>query len=148
MNAVPTCMYVYHMHVSACGSQKRLSHSGTGVNDCEPPCRCQEMNLGILKEQLMLSTAGISLQSLTKIYQITCIYLLIHLCACAHICICMPGMFLGTQCRGQKTTSRAHFLIPPFVCEWVFNESNKGQVCFFIFSLLKGQIVARTMFQM
>ena len=44
--------------VSQRDQMRASSDLGIGlIDDCEPPCRCQELNPGPLEEQLMLLTA-------------------------------------------------------------------------------------------
>ena len=59
--------YVYTNHIRAWCLQRSEEGVGsprTGVIDgCEPPCRCQELNSGLLEEQPVLLTTKPSLQS-------------------------------------------------------------------------------------
>jgi hypothetical protein len=64
MSVLSQCIYVHHMHAwCPQKSEEGVRVPGTRVMSiCEPPCGCQELNLGPLQEHPVLLTAGQSLQ--------------------------------------------------------------------------------------
>lgn len=52
------CMHVYHVHVECSWrSEQGIGFPGTAViDDCEAPCGRWELNLGLLQEQMLLTT--------------------------------------------------------------------------------------------
>lgn len=45
VGALSACMSVYHLHAwCPWRSEEGVRVPGTGVADCEPPCRCWELN--------------------------------------------------------------------------------------------------------
>lgn len=64
-------MYAYIVHICLVPTEVRKEHwlpPGTGdtiTESCEPRCKCEELNLGSLQEQLLLA-AGPSLQLLHR----------------------------------------------------------------------------------
>lgn len=50
-------MNILHIYICPQRSEEGTRASGTeAANGCEPPCGCQELNLGLLKEQMLLIT--------------------------------------------------------------------------------------------
>ena len=70
MSVLSQCIYVHHMHAwCPQKSEEGVRVPGTRVMSiCEPPCGCQELNLGPLQEHPVLLIAGQSLQPPTIIY--------------------------------------------------------------------------------
>lgn len=48
---VPACMYVCHYMHAYCHGDQKIDSPGSVVTDrCEPPCGCEDLNPGLLKE--------------------------------------------------------------------------------------------------
>ena len=63
VNALPECMYVYHVCANAHRSERRTS-ALLELDGCEPPSGCWEPNPGLLQEQPVVLAAKTSLQLL------------------------------------------------------------------------------------
>lgn len=62
MNALPTCVSIYHVSAWCPRGPERSARSGL-TDSCESPCGCSESNLSLLEEQSVFLITKPPLQS-------------------------------------------------------------------------------------